>query len=66
MNLSDYLGKTPLYICVNNSIVHTAECKLAVQKLIHSGAIVDKLVHKSIWLTSQVKKLCNDVINVRI
>ena len=47
VNLSDFLGKTPLYICVNNSIVHTAECKMAVQKLIHAGAIVDKYVNQS-------------------
>ena len=42
VNLADFFGKTPLYICVNNSIVHTAECKQAVHKLILAGAIVDK------------------------
>lgn len=42
VNLADYHGKTPLYICVNNAIVHTGSCKLAVQKLIAGGAIVDK------------------------
>ena len=42
VNLADYVGKTPLYICVNNCIVHTYSGKTAVQKLISAGAIVDK------------------------
>ena len=42
VNLADFLGKTPLYICVNNAIVHSSI--LAVQKLITGNAIVDKYV----------------------
>ena len=60
VNLSDFLGKTPLYICVNNSIVHTGECKMAVQKLIHAGAIVDKYVNQSrILLVAMSTFNCN-------
>ena len=40
VNLADFIGKTPLYICVNNAIVHS--CKIAIQKLIYGGAIIDK------------------------
>ena len=42
VNLADYLGKTPLYICVNNAIVHTSTYNMAVHVLIVSGAIIDK------------------------
>ena len=42
VNLADFFGKTPLYICVNNAIVHTGSCKMAVQKLVSAGAIIDK------------------------
>lgn len=44
VNLSDYVGKTPLYICVNNCIVHSTMGKMSVEKLIGAGAIVDKYV----------------------
>jgi len=40
VNLADFQGKTPLYICVNNAIVHA--CRSAIVKLLAAGAIVDK------------------------
>ena len=42
VNLADFVGKTPLYICVNNCVVHSYTGKIAVQKLLSAGAIVDK------------------------
>jgi hypothetical protein len=42
VNLADFQGKTPLYICVNNAVVHS--CRSAIVKLLAAGAIVDKLV----------------------
>ena len=53
MNLADFVGKTPLYICVNNAIVHS--CKSAIVKLISGGAIVDKYVRKTTTFTLYIK-----------
>ncbi len=46
VNLADFKGKTPLYICVNNAVVHS--CTSAIKKLLSAGAIVDKYVTTSI------------------
>ena len=45
VNLADLIGKTPLYIYVNNAIVHSR--KIAIQKLIYGGDIIDKARRRS-------------------